>query len=172
LKRTTLAKRFGTRVRAARLARGWSQADFAERIGLSPNYVGIIERAEKVPGLDTVEAVARTLELNPGELLGEEPVDEAWVRQLVAMAQAVPPAKRGALLTLVGAITVALGRSDFDKGIRASDLKQIQAGADELRSAVARPPEDPKFAAVVSFLRGRSPEQLEQALRLIKALER
>jgi len=171
LKRTTLAKRFGARVRAARLARGWSQADLAERIGMSPNYVGIVERAEKIPGLDTVEAVAQSLELSPGELLGEEPVGDAWLKQLLIIAQSVPPARRGTLLTLLAAIAAALSRPDLDKGARASDLKQIQEGARELGAGVVLPSDDPRIATVVSLLRDRSSQQLEQVLRLIRALE-
>ena len=54
----------GSRLRAARLARGWTQADVAERLGVVTASVGRWERDEVVP--------QRHLRTKLGELLGLE----------------------------------------------------------------------------------------------------
>lgn len=58
----------GKRIRACREERGWSQEAFAEKIGLSVAYTGMIERGEKVPKLETFIRIANTLEV-PADLL-------------------------------------------------------------------------------------------------------
>ena len=43
----------GKNIRKYRTAKGLRQEDIAERAGLSTNYVGMIERGEKIPSLET-----------------------------------------------------------------------------------------------------------------------
>ena len=54
----------GKRIRKYREAKGWRQEDFAERIGLSVTYTGMIERGEKVPKLETFITIANVLEVS------------------------------------------------------------------------------------------------------------
>ena len=68
-------RRFGERIRALRLAKGWSQEDLAERAGMDRTYVGGIERGRRNPTLKNVAALARALECHLNELFefpGEE----------------------------------------------------------------------------------------------------
>ena len=44
----------GLRIRQQRINLDWTQADLAKRIGVTGSFVGHIERAEKVPSLETV----------------------------------------------------------------------------------------------------------------------
>ena len=44
----------GKRIRMYRENKGWRQEDFAEKIGLSVTYTGMIERGEKVPKLENL----------------------------------------------------------------------------------------------------------------------
>lgn len=60
---------FATNVRKARNSKGWSQDELGERSGLTRNYIGEIERAEKSPTLDTVEALANALDVKPEVLI-------------------------------------------------------------------------------------------------------
>ena len=39
----------GKRIRTIREEKGWKQEVFAEKVGLSPTYIGMIERGEKIP---------------------------------------------------------------------------------------------------------------------------
>ena len=65
----------GKRIRKYRKAKGWRQEDFAEKIGLSVTYTGMIERGEKVPKLETFITIANVLEVSADLLLA----DVLWV---------------------------------------------------------------------------------------------
>ena len=56
-----------TRRRRARL----SQEKLAEKTNLNRNYIGEIERAEKNITLETLEKIAKALDLRVGELFGD-----------------------------------------------------------------------------------------------------
>lgn len=61
----------GKRIRAVREEKGWSQEQFAERIGLSVTYTGMIERGERVPKLETFIRIANTLGTSADVLLAD-----------------------------------------------------------------------------------------------------
>ena len=61
----------GKQIRKYREAKGWRQEDFAERIGLSVTYTGMIERGEKVPKLETFITIANALEVSADQLLAD-----------------------------------------------------------------------------------------------------
>ena len=61
----------GKRIRSARENRGWRQEEFAEKIGLSVTYTGMIERGEKVPKLETFIRIANVLEVSADHLLAD-----------------------------------------------------------------------------------------------------
>lgn len=61
----------GKRIRACREQKGWNQEEFAEKVGLSIPYIGMIERGEKVPKLETFVRIANTLEVTSDLLLAD-----------------------------------------------------------------------------------------------------
>lgn len=61
----------GKRIRKFREHKGWRQEDFAEKIGLSVTYTGMIERGEKVPKLETFIQIANVLEVSADQLLAD-----------------------------------------------------------------------------------------------------
>lgn len=61
----------GKRIRTCREEKGWSQEAFAEKIGLSIAYTGMIERGEKVPRLETFIRIANVLEVSADFLLAD-----------------------------------------------------------------------------------------------------
>lgn len=65
------ASSIGKRIRKYREAKGWRQEDFAEKIGLSVTYTGMIERGEKVPKLETFINIANVLEVSSDLLLAD-----------------------------------------------------------------------------------------------------
>ncbi len=67
----TLAVRFGRLVRRLRRERGFSQEEFAFKVGLHRTYMGDIERGEKNVTLVTAEKVAKGLGLTLAGLLVE-----------------------------------------------------------------------------------------------------
>lgn len=66
-----LPKRFGETVRALRLGEGLSQMKLAEKANLTLNYVGEIERGEKLASIETVIRLAVALGMTGADLLRE-----------------------------------------------------------------------------------------------------
>ena len=64
----TVDELFGRRVRELRVARGWSQEQLAEHAGLHRNYVGMVERGERNPGLLNIARLAWALRVSLAEL--------------------------------------------------------------------------------------------------------
>ncbi len=65
-----VAKKLGITIRKLRDEAGMTQATLAEKADLKPNFIGEIERAEKVPSIDTVIRIARGLGVTGEKLLG------------------------------------------------------------------------------------------------------
>ena len=61
----------GKNIREARLALNLRQEDLAERTDLSAKYIGMIERGEKVPALQTLIKIANCLGVSSDLLLSE-----------------------------------------------------------------------------------------------------
>lgn len=56
-------------IREARIARGYSQADFAIEADLGRTYYGRIERGETNPSIQNIIRIAITLKMEVGELI-------------------------------------------------------------------------------------------------------
>ncbi len=67
----------GDNLRAARARLSLSQARMADRLGIHRTYLGALERGERNPTLQTVEAIASRL--------GAEPADLLWDRERIAV---------------------------------------------------------------------------------------
>jgi transcriptional regulator with XRE-family HTH domain len=68
MSKTTLEK-FGEKVREERLKKGLSQEELAARAGVHRTYIGMIERAEKNITLESIQKIARALDLPLDELM-------------------------------------------------------------------------------------------------------
>jgi transcriptional regulator with XRE-family HTH domain len=60
-------------LRKLRGERGLSQEELADRAGLNRNYVGMIEREESAPTVDTLEELARALDVSVIDLVRNGP---------------------------------------------------------------------------------------------------
>ena len=60
---------FASRVRAERLARGWTQEILGERADLSWNYIGQVERGTRNISVDNMDAIAAALGVPLAQLL-------------------------------------------------------------------------------------------------------
>jgi|ERR1700733_12294121 transcriptional regulator with XRE-family HTH domain len=63
---------FGRKVRAVRKAAHISREQAAEKSGITPNYMGEVERGEKWPSLDVICAIATALNISPHVLFDFE----------------------------------------------------------------------------------------------------
>lgn len=59
----------GKNIRKYRLAKGLRQEDLAERADLSANYIGMIERGEKVPSLESFINIVNVLGVSSDMIL-------------------------------------------------------------------------------------------------------
>ena len=64
----TLKSKFGRRVRALRHLRDWTQEELAEITGLSPEYIGDIERGQASPSFTVLARLASALDVEPKSL--------------------------------------------------------------------------------------------------------
>lgn len=62
-------KDIGKCIRRKRLEKSWRQEDLAEKTDLSIAYIGMIERGEKIPRLETFVVIANVLGASADELL-------------------------------------------------------------------------------------------------------
>lgn len=93
----------GRRIRKARERKGWRQEDFAEKIGLSVTYTGMIERGEKVPRLETFITIANVLGVSADQLLADV-LDTGYNIKSSAMTENIerlPPVERERIYCVV-----------------------------------------------------------------------
>src|SRR5258707_13982993 len=80
---------FAKRVRRLRKAAKLSREEAAEAGGISPNFLGQVERGESEPGLQSIFSIAKSLRLSPCALLSDKEEDPNLLKktqQLVANA--------------------------------------------------------------------------------------
>lgn len=66
----SLAATFAQQLRAARQARGWTQAELAERVGIAVEVCGRLERGGVLPRADTLVRLSESLGVRTDTLLG------------------------------------------------------------------------------------------------------
>ena len=59
----------GKNIRKYRLAKKLRQEDLAEATGLSTNYIGMVERGDKIPSLESFIAILNTLDVSADMVL-------------------------------------------------------------------------------------------------------
>lgn len=67
--RSPLLKVFARNLRAARKRAQLSQEALAEKAGLHPTYIGLLEREQRSISLLAIERLAKALRMEPWELL-------------------------------------------------------------------------------------------------------
>jgi transcriptional regulator with XRE-family HTH domain len=68
---SSISKHFGRAVRNRRVAAGLSQEALAERAGLHPTYVSMVERGIRNPTLDVSARIAKALKIGLPKLVEE-----------------------------------------------------------------------------------------------------
>ena len=63
---------FGLRLRGFRKKKGLTIEQLAERVGLSTNYLGDVERGKKLPSMTTFIRLVNVLDISADELLKDE----------------------------------------------------------------------------------------------------
>lgn len=92
----------GSNTRQYRRARGLTQAQLAERVSISVEMVGKIERGVSAPSLETIEKLSRALDVQPAALFG-------------AKTSATAPDSRSAILQRIDRHLANLNEADLTK---------------------------------------------------------
>lgn len=85
------------RLKAARIAKGVTQAELAQRIGVTTQAISSFEKGTKAPKMETVKRIAEALGISVAELYGRMDLAELWSNAacmgycLMAMQQAGVP---------------------------------------------------------------------------------
>lgn len=77
---SSMAHRLSVNISVLRKARGWTQSDLAERVGVDTETISRFERGATLPSLLTLEKISQSLRVGIGDLLAEnmaQPDDQA-----------------------------------------------------------------------------------------------
>ena len=71
-------------IRLFRVDSGLSQAELAEKAGISAPYLGVVERGDKWPSPATLAEIAYSLGIEPYDLFKPESISSREVRKIIA----------------------------------------------------------------------------------------
>ena len=64
-------KSLGKNIKKFRIKRNLRQEDLAEKTNLSPNYIGMVERGEKTPSLESFIAILNALDVSADMVMSD-----------------------------------------------------------------------------------------------------
>jgi transcriptional regulator with XRE-family HTH domain len=79
---TSLKELLALNMKAQRARLGITQANLAQRVSSSTNYIAMIELARKSPSIEMIERIATALEIAPAELFSVQTVPSVSVKAL------------------------------------------------------------------------------------------
>ena len=83
-----IIEKLGQRIREIRKKRGMTQAELAEKAGISVNFVGTAERGIHSPSISTLERIAKALHVNISQLFDfteELPEKKYAIKELISI---------------------------------------------------------------------------------------
>ena len=87
-----LSARLGAAVAAARRDRGWSQEELAERLDVSKNFIGLIERGQSFPSIPHLVDLSMVVGLSLDRVLLDRSAEgDKWSSETAALLQAIAP---------------------------------------------------------------------------------
>ena len=94
---------FGKRLREQRKMNGWTLEQFAEKAGISPNYIGDIERGKKLPSLETFIRMVEVLGVSADTLIRDSVVSASYVadHELNSKLQQLTPKQKKAAVDIL-----------------------------------------------------------------------
>ena len=100
----------GQRIRQQRQLKGLTMEQLAEMVGLSKNYISMIERGEKVPSTSALVKISNGLHISADILLCDEVVAVKGVvdEELDRRMRALDPHQRKAVLAILDSVLDAI----------------------------------------------------------------
>ncbi len=62
-------EKLGKNIKEARERTDFTQADVAKKVGINVNYYARIERGEKIPSMEVLEAIVKVLKIKAADIL-------------------------------------------------------------------------------------------------------
>lgn len=95
----------GQRIREQRKAKGWTMEQLAEKVELSPNYVGDLERGVKIPSLETFIRIVEVLDVSADVLIRDSVAPASYVAddELNRKLQQLTPGQKKAATDILNA---------------------------------------------------------------------
>jgi len=97
--------KIGLRIRMAREQKSWRQEDLAEQIGKSATYIGMLERGERLPKLDTFIDIITALGVSADDILCDV-VNYGYKIRLSKYEEEIsklPPSEREKIYSIINA---------------------------------------------------------------------
>lgn len=97
----------GQQIRKYRIAQNLRQEDLAEKVGLSANYMGMVERGEKTPSLETFVHIANALGVSADMLLMDV-INQGFAIKSTLLAERLEkldPSERKRILDVIDTLT-------------------------------------------------------------------
>lgn len=113
-------KKLGQNIKNYRILRGMTQAQLAEAIERTQASIGMYEKGRREPDLDTIEAIAKALNISSLDLMPLDPDIEARVRRMYEQLDEINK----------GIEELHKGLDEFDRG-----MEKLQADIDRMRLA-------------------------------------
>jgi transcriptional regulator with XRE-family HTH domain len=97
----------GQRIREQRKEKGWTIEQFAERVDLSANYVGDLERGVKIPKLETFIRIVEVLDVSADVLIRDSVPSASHVAddELSRKLSQLTPGQKKAAIDILNAYT-------------------------------------------------------------------
>ena len=97
----------GQRIREQRKEKGWTIEQFAERVDLSTNYVGDLERGVKIPKLETFIRIVEVLDVSADVLIRDSVASASHVAddELCKKLSQLTPGQKKAAIDILNAYT-------------------------------------------------------------------
>ncbi len=101
---------FGQKIRALRKQNGWTQIEFAERLGCTQGIVTAYETDKKYPATKRLEAIADLFQIPVSDLLGEHPlpagkeINPKYLKRLEQLETLSPSDRRAVFRMIDGLI--------------------------------------------------------------------
>lgn len=105
---------FGRFLKTYRQARNITRGKFAETLGMSDGYLGLLERGERKPSYDVLIGVIKTLKVSADDVLGIDSYigHEAYVSDLSIQMNKLGDEHRKLTLQLIDLMVASLGEGD------------------------------------------------------------
>jgi transcriptional regulator with XRE-family HTH domain len=143
-----LLERFGPLIGRLRVARNLSQEKLAHLSGLHATTISEVERGKTSVTLETLEALARGLGIDPGELVTMAAAEQPFARQLryPIVAERTTAGYAAYCPDLPGCAATGNSRVEVERAMRAA----ITADLESRRKAGSPLPEPTTYIAVIS----------------------